>query len=177
VFSFALGGITMSESVLHAAARLLIAEASPETVRAVLKMLLDASAAASSPTVRPLPLPPAFLRPGRQKAARQASASGVNADWEALRQQVRAAMTGQGATYADLAAAVDCSAGTVKMSLHRHQPASKRLIARFRAWLAANGERAPEVATPAIPFRSRGTDRRGNGGGTAESVATAPAGV
>ena len=164
----------MPESALHDAAHLLIAEASPETVRIVLRLLLDNV----MPAVVPARPPPPSLtspRPGRQKAVRRAPANGVDAGWETLRQQVRAAMTGQGATYADLAVATGCSAGTVKVSLHRHQPASKRLIAALRAWLAANGERAPEVV-PTIPFRSRGGERRGNGGAD-ESVTSAPAGA
>ena len=164
-----------ASSPLHDAARLLIAEASPETVRIVLRLLLDNVTPAAVPgSVRPPPslTPP---RPGRQKAVRRAPANGVDAGWETLRRQVRAAMTGQGATYADLAVATGCAAGTVKVSLHRHQPASKRLIAALRAWLAANGERAPEVV-PTIPFRSRGGERRGNGGAD-ESVTSAPAGA
>jgi hypothetical protein len=166
----------MPESALHDAARLLIAEASPETVRIVLRLLLDNVAPA--PTPKPVrPLLPASARPGRKHAARRgARATGVDADWEALRQQVRAAMTGQSLDYADLAAAVGCSANTMRVSLHRRQPASRRLIAGFRAWLAANSEQAPEV-TPSLPFRSRGGERRGNGGGASESAATAPAGA
>jgi hypothetical protein len=66
---------------------------------------------------------------------------------------------------------------TMRVTLGRRQPASKRLITALRAWLAANTEQAPGVAAPAIPFRSRGGERRGNGGGAAESAATAPAGV
>jgi hypothetical protein len=79
-------------------------------------------------------------------------------------------MTGQSLDYADLAVAVGCSASTMRVTLGRRQPASKRLITALRAWLETNGERAPEVV-PAIPFRSRGGERRGNGGGAAESVA------
>ena len=166
----------MPESALYDAARLLIAEASPETVRIVLRLLLDNVTPAAVPgSVRPPPslTPP---RPGRQKAVRRAPANGVDAGWETLRQQVRAAMTGQGADFANLAVATGCSAATMRVSLGRRQPASKRLIAALRAWLAANGERAPEVV-PTIPFRSRGGEQRGNGGGAAESVATAPAGA
>jgi hypothetical protein len=174
VFSFTSGGIAMPGSTpLHDAARLLIAEASPETVRAVLKMLLDAPAAASSTAVRPSLPSLIAAHSGRQRTARRTSAA--DADWEAVRQRVRSVMTERGATHVDLAAAVGCSASTMRVSLHRRQPASRRLIAALRAWLAANGEQAPEVATPAIPFRSRGGERRGNGGDVGESVATAPA--
>jgi hypothetical protein len=81
-------------------------------------------------------------------------------------------MTGQSLDYADLAVAVGCSVATMRVSLGRRQPASKRLIAALRAWLETHGEGTSEVA-PAIPFRSRGTDRRGNG----ESVAGDPAGT
>jgi hypothetical protein len=86
-------------------------------------------------------------------------------------------MTERGTSHADLAIVLGCSTATARVSLSRHQPASRRLIAGFRAWLAANNEQAPGVATPAIPFRSRGGERRGNGGGASESVATAPAGA
>jgi hypothetical protein len=148
-----------ASSPLHDAARLLIAEASPETVRIVLRLLLDNVAPAAAPRpARPPPLSPASARPGRKHAARRAPTNAMDPDWEELRQQVRGAMTEQGATYADLAAAVDCSAGTVRVSLYRHQPASQRLINGFRAWLAANTEQASGVATPAIPFRNRGGD-------------------
>ena len=166
----------MPESALHDAAHLLIAEASPETVRIVLRLLLDNVTPAAVPgSVRPPPslTPP---RPGRQKAARRAPANGMDSQWESLRQQVRAGMTGQSLDYADLAAAVGCSASTMRVTLGRRQPASRRLIAALRAWLAANGERAPGVAVPAIPFRSRGGERRGNGGAD-ESVTSAPAGA
>jgi hypothetical protein len=86
-------------------------------------------------------------------------------------------MTGQSLDYADLAAAVGCSANTMRVSLGRRQPASRRLVAALRVWLAANGEQAPEVATPAIPFRSRGGERRGNSGNTGDSVTGVPAGA
>jgi hypothetical protein len=119
---------------------------------------------------------PVSLRPGRQKAARRIPANGADPEWEALRQQVRAGMTGQSLDYADLATAVGCSVSTMRVTLGRRQPASKRLVTALRAWLAANGERAPEVV-PAIPFRSRGGDRRGSGGNASESVAGAPAGA
>jgi hypothetical protein len=165
-----------TSSPLHDAARLLIAEASPETVRIVLRLLLDNVAPATLPA-RPPPLSSVSLRPGRQKAARRTPANGVDADWEELRQRIRAAMTGQSLDYADLAAAAGCSVNTMRVTLSRRQPASRRLVSALRAWLAANGERAPEVATPAIPFRSRGGERRGNGGGAAESVTGVPAGA
>jgi lambda repressor-like predicted transcriptional regulator len=164
-----------ASSPLHDAARLLIAEASPETVRVVLRLLLDNVAPAPAPRpVRPLSTAPPRL--GRKHAARHAPTSATDPDWETLRQQVRAAMTGQGVDFADLAIATGCSASTMRVSLSRRQPASKRLIAALRAWLAANGERTPEVATP-LPFRSRGSERRGNGGGASESVAGTPAGT
>ena len=160
----------MPASPLHAAAIELIPTASIPTIRAILLMLLDAPAAAIPRTVRPPPLLPAAARLGRKHAARRILPNGADAEWEELRQQVRAGMTGQSLDYADLAAAVGCSASTMRVTLGRRQPASKRLITALRAWLETNGERAPEVV-PAIPFRSRGGERRGNGGGAAESVA------
>jgi hypothetical protein len=166
----------MPESALYDAARLLIAEASPETVRIVLRLLLDNVTPATLPDRPP---PPPLLtppRPGRQKASRRARVNGSDPEWEALRRQVRAAMTGQGADFANLAVATGCSAATMRVSLGRRQPASKRLVAALRAWLAANGERAPEVV-PTIPFRNRGGERRGNGGDATEAVTTATAGA
>jgi hypothetical protein len=165
-----------ASSPLHAAAIELIPTASIPTIRAILLMLLDVPAAAIPRAVGPPPSPTP-PRPGRQKAARRAPANGTDSQWESLRQQVRAGMTRQSLDYADLAAAVGCSASTMRVTLGRRQPASKRLVTALRAWLAANGERAPEVATPAIPFRSRSAERRGNGGGAAaaESVVGVPA--
>jgi hypothetical protein len=105
----------MSDAIADAA-RLLIAEASPETVRAVLRMLLDdvapASASRSSPS-----------------DARPAAADPV---WDALRRQVREAMAKRGATYEEPAVAIGCSPATARISVGRRQPASQRIQAALK---------------------------------------------
>jgi hypothetical protein len=140
----------MSDAIA-AAARLVIAGASPETVRRVLRMLLDdvapASASRSSPS-----------------DARPAAADPV---WNALRQQVREAMTKRGAIYEGLAVAISCSSATARISVGRRQPATQRIQAALREWLEA----APEVAASALPFRG---ERTGNGAAAVASPHAGP---
>jgi hypothetical protein len=130
----------MSDAIADAA-RLPIAEASPKTVRTVLRMLLDDVAPASASLV-----PPSATRP-----------TAANPVWDALRQQVREAMTKRGVTYEQIAGVIGCSPATARISVGRRQPASQRIQAVLRAWLEAAPE---EVAAAGLPFRSR---RTGNG--------------
>jgi hypothetical protein len=150
---------------------LLIDEASPETIRAVLRMLLDdvAPPAAIPPTVRPLPTASHLAALRRTQRAATTSQT-PNAEWEALRQQVRTTRLERGMNYADLAAALGCKKTSLEVNLQRRQPASQPLIAALRAWLEAPTEQVPEVTPPIAPFR-----RRGNGSGVVASVAGVPA--
>jgi hypothetical protein len=170
----------MSDALADAA-RLLIAEASPTTVRAVLRMLLDepapakagvapaASAAATSPTVRSPPLSPTAARTGRKHAARRTSANGADPDWDDLRQQVRAAMREQGIDFTTLGTALGVAPSSARVAIYRKQAPSRPLAAKLQAWLADTS--AAEVATLVAPFRGRSQC----GNGSSAAVATVPA--
>jgi hypothetical protein len=151
----------MSDALADAA-RLLIAEAAPETVRRVLRMLLDDVAPAATPPVRPPPPPrPPTPPPAAQSAAprtkRAAPATRPpDAAWEALRTQIRAAMREQTIDFADLGAALGVAPANARVAIYRKQPPSRPLAAKLKAWLEANTEQAPEVAAPSATFRGRG---------------------
>jgi hypothetical protein len=200
----------MSDALADAA-RLLLAEASPTTVRAVLRMLVDDVLPAAA---RP---PLAVARPAvpRARQAPRACPRGVNpsprpkpasqtpdAEWEALRSQVRDAMREQGIDFPTLGTALGVAPSSARVAIYRKQAPSRPLAAKLQAWLAANSA-APEslprgvnpsprgvnpsprgvnpsppakagVAPPNATFRGRVTERRGNGSAPA-AVATVPA--
>ena len=122
-------------TALHEAAALLIAEASPATVRQVLRLLLDD------------PPQPAKVRPsGNRRVA-------LDAEWRETVGQVKAAIAARGLTRAAVAKKVGLQPGTVTRAL-RLVSASAATRRRFRAWLAEPV--VPAVTAPAPPFRRRG---------------------
>jgi hypothetical protein len=163
----------MPESALHAAAAELLAIAAPKTVRAVLRLLLDEPAPAQiAPAVHPrtvrVPQPTARKRVARRAAANSAA----DPEWEALRQQVRAAMRERGTTCEQLTNATGVSTVTARVSTGRRRPATQRLQGALRSWLEDTPSQAPEVAAPAAPFRGGG--QRRNGSSTAATPSLMP---
>jgi hypothetical protein len=93
---------------------------------------------------------------GHTRVKIQATAPAQNADelaeWERLRQQVRAARQARGITLRVLAGELGMAASTVESALQSRRPPSLRLQQHLTNWLAA-----PEVAAmPAEPFRPAG---------------------
>jgi hypothetical protein len=150
-----------ASSPLHAAAIELIPAAPIPTIRAILRLLLDAPIATAEPARRPAP--PAPRRNGKRGGRRSRQAH--DPDWEALRRRVHDAMEGRGVDHHGLAGAVGAAPSSVRVAIHRRQPPSAPLAAKLEAWLA-NGSPAPEslpparaeVTAPGATFR-----RRGNG--------------
>jgi hypothetical protein len=148
------------------AAVALIGVAPESTVLTVLRMLVDAVTPAPAPTV-PRPVPSS-----RAKPAATAQPAAVDPAWEALRQQVRAAMAERGANYADVAEAIGRSDIGVRISLGCRRPPKSIVRTRLQQWL----DQALEVATPAATFPGSSAERRGNGhdaGGPYSSTAAA----
>ena len=162
------------------AARLLIAEASPATVRAVLKLLIDDLAPAPPTPVRAVQAPtPSPARPARKRAVRHVPpANGVDAAWEQLRREAREVMRTRGVSYAVLGAALGLSATSAKINLSRRRQPSARVLAALQAWLGQSAPELAEVAERAAPFRSSGTDQhsQNNGAGRSASAAARTAG-
>jgi hypothetical protein len=74
------------------------------------------------------------------------------AEWERLRQQVRAVRQARGITLRVLADELGMSASTVESALQTRRPGSLRLQQHLTEWLAAS----EVAATPAEPFRPDG---------------------
>jgi hypothetical protein len=165
----------MSESPLHDAAVALLPTAPIAVVKQVLRLLLEIETPATPPQhadARTLPTPSEQLapQPRRKRATQRPRANGVDHEWEQLRRQVRTTMRERGTSYADVAAAVGCAAGTAKVSINRRLPASGPVQAGLRAWLA-NGDSTQEAAKSApAPFRGHAC---GNGSSPAASHAAA----
>jgi hypothetical protein len=140
-----------ARTALHDAARLLIAEASPETVRAVLRMLLDDVAPVLDVSAQTAQAAP---RNGRHPAAPRL-AKPADREWQTLKARLRAVMTERGADHAAIGEAIGHAANTVRLAINRTTPPSAGMRAKLTAWLEA-----PEVAAPALPFRA---GRAGNG--------------
>jgi hypothetical protein len=156
-------------SPFHTAAAALLPTAPIAVIKRILRMLLDSEApAAAGPDARTLPTPARSPSPHRRKSTNRTP---VDSTWEELRQQARTAMQERGVSYAQLAAAIGCAEGTVRVSLHRRQPASGPVQRGLRAWLKANGPEASEVAAPEPPFRVRARTQRGNGSATGAAAA------
>jgi hypothetical protein len=153
----------MSESALHDAARLLIAEASPTTVRAVLRMLLDDVATPpAAVTARPTT--------ARSNASLPGQALPTDPEWLALKARLRAAMAEREADYAAIGAAIGQATNTVRLAISRSVPPSEALRAKLAGWLEAsevaaaplpscggrgsNGAAAPPDPTPRAPAPS-----------------------
>jgi lambda repressor-like predicted transcriptional regulator len=79
------------------------------------------------------------------------------AEWERLRQQIRAARQARGITLRILADELGLKSSTVESALQTRRPASLRLRQLLTDWLAAS-----EVAATAVePFRANGASGRG----------------
>jgi hypothetical protein len=74
------------------------------------------------------------------------------AEWEHLRQQLRAARQARGITLRVLADELGLAASTVESALQTRRPASRRLQQQLTDWL----ESSEVAATPAEPFRANG---------------------
>lgn len=171
---------------LTEAARTLIGEASPTTVRAVLKLLLNDDAApapalpiADAPALAPSRTAAATAARAEQRAAartvptpepetppvarkRAATPGGriqhpPDAAWDALRHGVVATMRERNVDFAGLAAAIGRSAGTVSSALRQRQPPHEALQALLRTWL----HETPTARAVAAPATFPG--RRANG--------------
>jgi hypothetical protein len=142
------------------AAVALIGVAPESTVLTVLRMLVDAVTPASvqalqapaSAVPRPVPSP-------RAKPATSAQPGAADPAWEALRQQVKAAMTERGVSYADIAQAIGRSEIGVRISLSTRKPPKPIVRTRLQTWL----DLAPAVASPPVPFPGSSPEHRGNG--------------
>ena len=136
------------------AAVALIGVAPESTVLTVLRMLVDAV------TPAPARAPEALSPPVRRVSPRPnpATATPVDPAWEALRQQVKAAMAERGVSYADVAAAIGRSEIGVRISLSTRKPPKPIVRTRLQTWL----DQAPAVAAPS-PFPGSTTEHRGNG--------------
>ena len=142
---------------LRQAAMTLLAAAPAGAVLTAMRALLDGleldrppshPAAAQSSAVG---LPQATLTAKAQATAPKAEEL---AEWERLRQQIRAARQARGTTLRVLADELGLKASTVESALQTRRPASLRLQQLLTDWLAASGV----AATSAEPFRSDGTE-------------------
>jgi hypothetical protein len=165
-------------SSFHGAAALLLSEAPVEIVKQVLRLLLDAESpadATTQPNGATAEQQPARRLRRRQKDVSKRHPGSINPEWESLRQQARRAMRERVINYIALGEVLGAAGSSVKVALHRRQPASLPLQAKLKAWLAAPvSAESAEAVTPAPPFRGRraGTaETRGNGAATTASAA------
>jgi hypothetical protein len=152
---------------LAGAARLLLAEASPATVRQVLRLLLDDVPARSNKMLdgnaKARPSAAAVFRNSEQLPRRKRKAARpADPAWEALRQQVRTAMLDRSLDFAGLGAALSRTAATTECMVSSRRAPGSATQAALRAWLTE----APAVASPAAPFRGGRAKPRANGTAT-----------
>ena len=148
----------MSEQLdsLRQAAMTLLAAAPAGAVLVAVRALLD-GLELDRPPGQPATAPAAAGPPRATLAAKvQAIAPAQKADelaeWERLRQQVRAVRQARGITLRALAGELGLAASTVESALQTRRPPSLRLQQQLTDWLVA-----PVVAaTPTEPFRPNG---------------------
>ena len=117
-------------------------------VRALLDGL-ELDQPSGQPTTAPAASPPRAILAAKVQATALADEL---AEWERLRQQVRAARQGRGITLRTLAGELGMAVSTVESALQTRRPPSLRLQQHLTDWL-----RAPEVAAaPEETFPSRG---------------------
>jgi len=147
----------MSEQLdsLRQAAMTLLTTAPPGAVLIAVRALLD-----GLELDRPLGQPATAAPAGRLRASPaakvQATVPAQKADklaeWERLRQQVRAVRQARGITLRALAGELGLAASTVESALQKRRPPPLRLQQQLTDWLAA-----PVVAAmPEEPFRPNG---------------------
>jgi hypothetical protein len=148
----------MSEQLdaLRQAAMTLLATAPAGAVLTAVRALLDGLELdrLDRPSGRPATAPATAA--GHPRVKNKATAPAENADelaeWERLRQQVRAVRKARGITLRVLAGELGMAASTVESALQSRRPPSLRLQQHLTDWLAA-----PEVAAmPTEPFRPDG---------------------
>ena len=149
----------MSEQLdsLRQAAMTLLTAAPPGAVLMAVRALLDGleldrppGQPATAPAAAAAP-PPATLA-AKVQATAPAQKADELAEWERLRQQVRAVRQARGITLRALAGELGLAASTVESALQTRRPPSLRLQQHLTDWLAA-----PVVAaTPEEPFRPNG---------------------
>ena len=160
---------------LRQAAMTLLAAAPAGAVLTAMRALLDGleldrppshPAAAQSSAVG---LPQATLTAKAQATAPKAEEL---AEWERLRQQIRATRQARGITLRVLADELGLKASTVESALQTRRPASLRLQQLLTNWLAA-----PEVAAASVePFRPDGAGHVAAGDGANQLGACASRG-
>jgi hypothetical protein len=145
----------MSEQIdsLRQAAMTLLTAAPAGAVLRAMRALLD-GLELDQPPSEPATAPAAAGPPPATRAAKAQATAPTHyvdelAEWERLRQQVRAARQARGITLRALAGELGLAASTVESALQTRRPPSLRLQQHLTDWLAA-----PEVAaTPTEPFR------------------------
>ena len=151
----------MSEQLdsFRQAAMTLLAAAPAGAVLTAMRALLDGLELDRSPgQPATAPAAAAGAPPATLAAKVQATAPAPKADelaeWERLRQQVRAVRQARGITLRALAGELGLAASTVESALQTRRPPSLRLQQHLTDWLAA-----PVVAaTPEEPFRPNGPE-------------------
>jgi lambda repressor-like predicted transcriptional regulator len=151
-------GMPMSEQLdsLRQAAMTLLAAAPAGAVLVAMRALLDGLELDQPGQPATAPAAAAGAPPVTLAAKVQAIAPAQKADelaeWEHLRQQVRAVRQARGITLRALAGELGLAASTVESALQTRRPPSLRLQQHLTDWLAA-----PVVAaTPEEPFRPNG---------------------
>jgi hypothetical protein len=144
---------------LTAAAVALLQQASPESVRRVLRALLDEEFSILPAEVRaPAPCSTAKLNgvdgpsagamhavPGAKRAKRRRQAKrpakqSASADpaWEQLRSELRTEMAERRLDYGAIATAIGMTEATTRLGICRSHPPSPAMMEKLRAWLAAS---------------------------------------
>lgn len=103
--------------------------------------------------------PPAILA-SKVQAKAPAQKTDELAEWERLRQQVRALRQARGITLRALAGELGLAVSTVESALQTRRPPSLRLQQHLTDWLAAS----EVAATPTEPFRPNGPITAAGGG-------------
>jgi hypothetical protein len=164
----------MSEQLdsLRQAAMTLLAAAPAGAVLSAVRALLDSlelDQLRGQPATVPLAhtsRPPAVPAANVKVTTTPAQTTQELAEWERLRQQVRAARQARSITLRVLADELGLRASTVESALQTRRPASLRLQQLLTDWLAASGV----AATPSEPFRSDGTEHVAAAGDRADRI-------